>query len=221
MLMVVEACTGFGAVTLAISYTLSIYNAVSRHDSFALHLHGGSDGTGWAAMTLAGLCPEGAPDRSTGESLEQIAERTYELLQIHESYPLARYYRRRRAEFSTARIAFHLLDLATLANAVFAEGKSASLLKARGFTSLRNAAFAFVAMSNGSGKNRPQCWRAHFDRSLARLAACGVQVPDAERAWPRYAEMRRRWDGRARRLAEHMGYSYERIADPRVEQESR
>jgi hypothetical protein len=215
MLTVVEACTGFGAVTLAISYTLSIYNAVSRHDSFALHLHGGSDETGWAAMTLAGLCPDGAPDRSTGDSLEQIAERTYELLQIHESYPLARYYRRRRPEFSSARIAFHLLDLVTLAKALFADGKSARLLHARGFISLRHAAFAFVEMSSGplSGAH-PECWRKHFDRSLACLSRRGITVPDAKQAWRRYAEMRRRWDGRARRLAEHMGYSYETIADP-------
>ena len=216
MLTVVEACTGFGAVTLAISYTLSIYNAVSRHDSFALHLHGGSDETGWAAVTLAGLCPEGSPDRTTSASLEQIAQRTYELLQIHESYPLARYYRRRRPEFSTARIAFHLLDLVTLANAVFAGSKSASLLEARGFMSLRHAAFAFVEISSGSGNDDAlHGWRAHFDRSLDWLAARGMDLPAAGQAWPRYAEMRRRWDTRARDLAEHMGYAYETIADPR------
>lgn len=215
MLTMVEACTGFGAVTLAISYTLSIYNAVSRHDSFALHLHGGSDETGWAAVTLAGLCPEGAPDRSTGESLEQIAERTYELLQIHESYPLARYYRRRRLEFSSARIAFHLLDLVTLAKAVFADGRNASLLDARGFISLQNAAFGFVQTSSGSLSDaRPERWRAHFDRSLARLSRGGVAVSDNDRAWRRYAEMRHRWDGRAQHLAERMGYSYKKIADP-------
>ena len=215
MLTVIQACTGFGAVTLAISYTLSIYNAVSRHDSFALHLHGGSDETGWAAATLAALCPDGAPDRSTGTSLEQIAERTYELLQIHESYPLARYYRRRRPEFSSARIAFHLLDLVTLAHAVFDEGEDARLLRARGFVSLRNAAFAFVEISSGGARDDGQDdWREHFDRSLAQLTQRGIAVRDTPRAWRRYFEMRRRWDSRARGVAEHMGYSYARIADP-------
>lgn len=215
MLTMIEACTGFGAVTLAISYTLSIYNAVSRHDSFALHLHGGSDETGWAAATLAALCPDGAPDRSTGTSLEQIAERAYELLQIHESYPLARYYRRRRPEFSSARIAFHLLDLVTLAHALFDGGTDARLLRARGFISLHNAAFAFVQIS-GSGErdDRQENWRGHFDRSLALLASRGVALRDRETAWRRYAEMRRRWDSRARGLADHMGYPYRKIADP-------
>ena len=215
MLTMIEACTGFGAVTLAISYTLSIYNAVSRHDSFALHLHGGSDETGWAAETLAGLCPAGGPDRSTGTSLEQIAERAYELLQIHESYPLARYYRRRRPEFSSARIAFHLLDLVTLANAVFGERNDARLLGARGFISLRHAAFAFVEISSSGKRDHAQeGWRGHFDRSFACLRSRGVAVTDTEQAWRRYAEMRGRWDGRARGLAEHMGYPYAKIADP-------
>jgi hypothetical protein len=214
MLTVVEACTGFGAVTLAISYTLNIYNAVSQHDSFALHLHGGSDETGSAAVTLVGLCPDGAPDRSAAVSLEQIAERAYELLQIHESYPLARYYRRRRPELSTVRIAFHLLDLVTLAYAVFPRGGGAHLLRSRGFTSLRSAALAAVAMARGKACSDDRGWRAHFERSVARLAAGGIQVTTAEESWLRYAHMRRQWDGGARRLAEHMGYDYDKIVDP-------
>lgn len=124
MLTVIEACTGFGAVTLAISYTLNIYNAVNRQESFALQLHGGSDATGWAAVALTGLYPAGKPDQNASSLLEAIAGQAYQLLQIHRSYPLARYYRRRQPELSTVRITFHLLDLVTLIEAVFSAGQS-------------------------------------------------------------------------------------------------
>jgi len=215
MLTIVEACTGFGAVTLAISYTLNIYSAVNQHDSFALQLHGASDATGCAAVSLAGLCRQGKPDAGAGGALDGIAERTYGLLQAHHSYPLARYYRRRRPELSTARIVFHLLDLVTHIDALFAGGADDHLLRTRGYVSLRNAALAFAAIGgDGHSDGVPEAWKAHFDRSVAWLTAQGIATPPAQAAWPRYVAMRRRWDERARLMAEQMGYSYERIANP-------
>lgn len=216
MLTVIEACTGFGAVTLAISYTLNIYNAVNRQESFALQLHGGSDATGWAAVALTGLYPAGKPDQNASSLLEAIAGQAYQLLQIHRSYPLARYYRRRQPELSTVRITFHLLDLVTLIEAVFSAGQYRYLLGTHGFVSLRHAAFAFVEAGRGTDPPAdPASWRGYFDRSI-ELIADNIAIPAAGEVWLRYAGIRCRWDGPARHLVEHLGYSYETIASPSI-----
>ncbi|WNO54809.1 potassium channel family protein [Stakelama saccharophila] len=223
LLTIIEAAAGFSIVTLVLSYTLNIYGAVNARDSFALSLHGGTGGTGRIADALAGLFPTGSADPTASNSLESLGDRLFSLIQLQHAYPIARYYRRRRPELSSAWIAFHALDLTTLADALLDPDRNAQLLRSRGFVSLRDAARHFIDECRRTAPShdesvKPQAranadWREHLGEVHSALADRGVALRGMDRAWEIYRRERSRWDSDVSQLAHHMGYEYRMVAE--------
>ncbi len=218
MLTVVQACTGFAVFTLGISYTLNIFQAVNQRDIFALSLHGGSDQTGRAEVALLGLCPDGKAAADAGSVLEDIADNTYALLQMHHAYPIAHFFRRRKIELAMSRIAFQVLDLVTLAEALLERETYASLLGARGFLNAKNAALRLVHTTRemmwhpASARQHETDWQGHFDTAYAALAAKGLTLRPREAAWSDYRQLRQAWNPDTRALAEKLGYNWAKIS---------
>lgn len=218
LLTVAQACTGFAVFTLGISYTLNIFQAVNQRDIFALSLHGGTDQTGRPERALLGLCPGGEAAADAGTTLEDIADNTHALLQMHHAYPIAHFFRRRKTELAMSRIAFQVLDLVTLAEALLARERYLGLLGARGFVNAKNAALRLVRTTRemmwhpASARHTETDWRHHFEAAYAELAAGGLRLRPREAAWSSYCQLRQAWNPDTRALAEKLGYHWAKIS---------
>ena len=113
LLSVAQALVGFSVLTMTITYLLSVYRALDRHNSLALALHHGTgdsdDAAGWIARLGAGGDFEGSR-----QELARLGDGLMKLIAAHRTHLVLRYFRPEDATYSLPRIAFLTLDTATL-----------------------------------------------------------------------------------------------------------
>jgi len=113
LLMVAEAALGFSTITLILTYFLSVYNALTRRDTFALSLQYRAAGTGDAAALLARLGP-GGDFGGAMQTVGDVATSVLSVMASHRAYPILRYVHFRHAYDALPRLLLVALDLATL-----------------------------------------------------------------------------------------------------------
>lgn len=204
LLMVGEAAAGFSALTLTLTYFLSVYGALVRRNTFALTLHHRTAGTGDAAEFLARLGPAG-DFTGAREDLATLSRDVLNLLESHHSYPVLHYFRFGKPYYALSTMALVVMDTATLirsalderANRNFVDSAAATALWGSGLHLLTELSETFLpggaprtakeaGHSQRSEQRQPgnrdepeqwpeeHAWRERYRLALGRLQAAGI-----------------------------------------------
>lgn len=215
LLTVLEAVIGFATVSMAITYFLSVYSALTQRKVTAARLHHRTYDTGDAAALLAGMSRDGeipgAPDE-----FGELAEFFQRVLETHAAYPVLRYFRSREPWSTLPRVLLVALDGVTLVHSVLDPAKNHDLLRSPSVWSLRVAAEQLLdellpeaqASRNRLVSADPEeetNWRARFRCAAERLDEQRMRLrPDLSAAADDYVALRARWNGPLRAVAAAM-----------------
>lgn len=221
-LMVGQGIIGFAVITLALTYFMSLYGALVRRNALAQALHQLSGGTGRSGELLRALAAGGS-FQGASTTLMSIGTQIGDLTESHRSYPLLHYFRMQDARYSTARLAWLVLDALSLMRAR-AAGACDDLVASAPYQLAWNAARELARESARSFKSFPEpgvgpsdVGRAHhFDVVAASNAASNAaSTPiDDDRVIPdraTYLELRQEWEPDVLACAEAMGLHWSRI----------
>lgn len=225
LLMVLEAGVGFSVLTLTLTYYLSVYNALTSRNTFALSLHHSTGGTADAAEMLARLGPRGRFG-SARQDLSTMGNELLGLLQSHHSYPILRYFRFRQSYYALPRIALVAMDTATLVRAAldeeeyyeFVRSTSVAQLWGGGYQLLTELSREFLPEGGPSEADRPKPgdtdgWRHRYHHAVRRLREEGIRTArDPEGGADRYVELRREWEPYVIALTKYLAYEWDQVA---------
>lgn len=225
LLMVVESATGFATITLILTYFLSVYNALTHRNTFALSLHYCAAGTGDAAELVALLGP-GGDFSGSKQDICGLGTCLLNVLEEHRSYPILRYFRLRQPYTSLPRLFLVTLDTAALLKSALhpavyrtvVDSAATVQLWGGGLHVLHELAASFLPTGLSDRMPQPeQEWRERYHRARARLQQAGIQTtPDPEAGAERYVALRRAWDPYVRALASYTLYNWAEV-DPAAE----
>ncbi|NNJ24902.1 potassium channel family protein [Alienimonas chondri] len=225
LLMVAEAAVGFSYLTLALTYMMSVYEALNRRNVFALGLHQRTGDTGDAATYLAGLLP--GPPAVASQDLTTLSGELAQLFEAHHFYPVLHYFRLPKPRYAMARILFVALDAASLIRSApdgpdaqtLADSAAVEALWRGGLRPVQELAPLFLPdrlsedVSEETAVERDR-WHAHYLRAAATLRAAGVACRDDEEGFSRYALRRAEWNATVRRFTTFMRYDWDEVAAP-------
>lgn len=225
LLMVLEAGVGFSVLTLTLTYYLSVYNALTGRNTFALSLHHSTGGTADAAEMLVRLGPRGEFG-SARQDVSNMGNELLGLLQSHHSYSILRYFRFRQPYFALPRIALLAMDTGTLVRAAldeeeyyeFVRSTSVAQLWGGGLQLLTELSREFLPGGGPSEADQAEPgdtegWRERYYRGVRRLQAEGIRtVRDLHRGADRYVELRREWEPYVVALAKYLAYEWDQVA---------
>lgn len=214
LLSVTEAAMGFALFTVAITYLLSVFNALQRSTSLALeisrYLHARHDD---AMETFAALLAE-RQDEELGQWLAQVSSRLAETAEAQEQYPALEYFHVPDDARALPVALAEFLDVLTACLAVLDPEKHPALAASQ------RVRFAFLVATEHAteraGKVAPgfeppdalQSERAtRYQRVRAVLEAADAGLRPDEQACAMFLELRSRWDQPTASLIDHFGYS--------------
>lgn len=227
LLLVAEGALGFSVISLSLTYFISVYSALASRNTFALHLHHASGGTGDAAEFLARLGAGGELDASARTELSSTGREILSLLQTHHAYSTLHFFRRPAPEYAMARMALVALDTATLARTALdperhrstTESASVETLWTGGLRLLDETGRDFLPRRRRPPPEAPRdpvredAWRRRYRAARGRLETAGLHtLADAAAGEEEYVERRRRWDGQVRAFAGYMDFDWSDIA---------
>lgn len=217
LLSVAEAAIGFSVFTLALTYFLSVYGAITARRSFASSLHARTYGTGSSVQLLVGLAADG--DIAGGrQRLGHLAGSLTHTLETHRSYPVLRYFHFRERRYALPQILLVALDASALLSSALDPERYRGLVRSPAIFELSGAGSELLAeLVPDRGATAPEPgtasgWERHFERAAAELAAAGLDVvPDLAAGARAYVGLRARWDGPLRTLTRAMLYDWQEI----------
>lgn len=219
MLAIGESAIGFGLLTLAMTYFLSVYSHLTRRNGFAHGLHHRTGRSGDAAELIAGLAlaEEG---RFPESQLLDLQDPLREIYQSHHLYPVLRHFRYAEPFQALPRILLLCLDTVSLLRAGLDPAHYPRLADRPSLSGLHWSAMELVGELQDAGNGAAvteataAAWRQRFLAALPQLAEAGFAVrEDAEAAARDYIAQRTAWDAPLRRLAQTMLYAWEEV-DP-------
>lgn len=224
LLAVLQSIIGFSAVTLALTYFLSIYSALIRRNAFAVELDYISGGRGDAAEMIVRL--SAGPDiRAIKDPFATMGRELLHLLQAHHSFPAVHYFRRPEIGYATARTALLTLDAASLVRAAidkaeygdFVGSGAVELFWHGGLQLVRETARDVLparAVALEVEHPHAAAWRRRYADAHRRFSDAGIAVlPDVAAGADHYVELRREWDGYVRVFADYMAHDWA-VIDP-------
>jgi len=221
VLIILEAAIGFSTFTLALTYFLSVYSALTRRNTFALSLQHRTASTANAAEIIARLGANG-DFNGARQDITNMSKDLLNLLESHHSYPVLHYFRFQEAYYALAQIALITMDTATLLRSALNEEKYRSLVYSAAVAELEDGGqHMLVELSNSflpkgclRSKGQPEAMlREWYYRAVERLRAEGIEtVTDLETGANFYITLRRKWEPYVIAFAEHMAYEWSEIA---------
>ncbi|MFQ4134848.1 potassium channel family protein [Nodosilinea sp. PGN35] len=214
LLMVLKSLLGFSVFTLVLSYVLSVYNALTSRNTFALSLHHRTADTADSAVLLARLAA--GNDASLYHDISDIAKDLTSLLEFNNSYPLLLYFRYRQTYYALPRIVYLAIDTATLINCALNADRYGAVAEASGAAELWYGSIHLMKELDQSIDSRAKflphdyaepLWREHYDHALEVLNQNGIKTTDIPLSGAQsYLSMRHQWAPYLAKLIKHMGY---------------
>jgi hypothetical protein len=217
------AITGFSIVTASITYLLSVYNSLIRHNSFALSLHRGSDDTGDAAEFIARLGAGGSFNTSQ-TSLSLFANELSAVVQSHHIYVVLRYFRGSTPAYGLPRVAMMIMNTTSLIRSALDQDRFRALTLSTTTTQLWKGGLHLLTSLEPSlvpeklveryvsEPDNEQAWRAYYRRSVQRFQAEGIATAtDPEAGEEHYVELRRIWQPHISAFADYLQYDRQEI----------
>ncbi len=221
LVTVLEAAVGFSIFTATLTYLLSVYNALTRRNVFALSLYHRAGGRANTAEFLWRLKGYGKFEFASQE-ISTIARDLIFLLESHHDYPVLHYFRFPKPYYALARITFVSLDIVALiktalhpqAYEAIINSSAVAELQSGGLYTLRELAGSFMkeSMAQNASLSSKQEWRQWYFRATKILEVHGIKtVSDVEEGANSYIRMRTEWNSEIAAFAEYMGYSWNEI----------
>ena len=228
LLTILQAGLGFATFTVTLTYLLSVLNALTQRNLFALSLNHRTGTKANAAELLLGWGIGGEFDNAK-QDITSMARDLLQLLESHNSYPVLHYFRFPEPHYSLARMILITMDTATLIKTVLCDREYKSLvhstavteLQSSGLYTLKQLADSFLPGSAISQSLLPQSasyscetqWREWYYHVVRRLKSEGIKTPeDIEAGADKYVSLRREWNDEVSAFAKHMAYRWSDVA---------
>lgn len=219
-----EAVSGFGLISLSITYLLTVYRALERRRAAALGFYhaaeGGADVVGYIANhfvmgKLTGLAA----------SLRISARDLQETLESHFEHPILHYFHPAQVYKSLPRVLFLSLEICAVIKSCLDteqynevhERPEVRILE----SSARQVVKEFSVLLNlNKDRKRPaesrfeeaRRWRGRFEQTLDRLDEMGIATrKDRAAGWEIYKSLRDEWEPQLYALAFYLGYEWDEV----------
>ena len=230
-----EASAGFTFVSLAVTYLLTVTNALERKRTVALSFYHqaeqGADAAGFLIHHFR---------RGEFQGLEGIfataARDLQSLLESHVEHPVIHYFHPIEVHKSLPRVLFLVLEIRSIMQCCLDRESYANIRTHPEAETLEETAryvlsqlSIFLHLRVGTADELPDetpeiefpRWFRRFDDTMRRFAAAGVQVqPDVAASRRRYVKNRLAWEQQLGAFAAHAGYDWEEITGDRDLQEA-
>jgi hypothetical protein len=227
-LAIAEAATGFGVISLAVTYLITVYGALERKRTVALSFYHQAEEGADAAGFVAHHFVQGHFHGLTG-SLKTAARDLQSLLEAHIEHPVIHYFHPVEVHKSLPRVLFLSLEICAIMRACIDpqahDGTGGHPDRHTLESSARYVLFALVeALRLKEGARRhaerrdfeERRWRARFDQTLSRFQEAGIRTPpDVVAAWQENRSERDEWEPPLRQFAAFLGYEWEEITGDR------
>jgi hypothetical protein len=231
LLALSEALTGFGFISLAVTYLVSLTAALERKRAVALsYYHQARQGADVAGLIIHHF----AGGRFIGlENIFARAARDLQaLLESHIEHPLIHYFHPPHVHKSLPRILFLLLESCAVTRACLDSQAYPELCRHPELRTLEETGrhvLSELAATVGVGQGaaiaedepgregipiveEPARWRLRYEGTLRRLRDAGVRLPtDLEAGWREYRHRRHGWELDLAALALYLGYDWEEV----------
>lgn len=213
LLVTVEAALGFALFTVAITYLLSVYNAIQRATSLSLEISRFvGRGTDDEQFDLLGLL---RVDGAEAEIVDWLASTTTSLIetgQAAEQYPLVEYFHMPDDDHALPLALGDLLALLTICRTVLDPSEHPRLTTGPTTEWAYRTAAAF-ATGRAQSVGPPRRDGRHQDQDMfsclearRRLVSSGVTVRETDDATAAYDRLRDEWYESYQTLRHHFGY---------------
>jgi Ion channel len=231
LLALSEALTGFGFISLAVTYLVSLTAALERNRAVALSFyHQAREGADVAGLLIHHF----VGGRFVGlESIFADAARDLQgLLESHIEHPLIHYFHPTHVHKSLPRMLFLVLEVCSVIRACLDAQAYEDLcghpelrtLEKTGLQVLSELA-AGVGVGKGAAiaedepgregvpiAEEPVRWRQRYENTLRRLQGAGMHLPgDREAGWCEYRRRRRGWELELAAFALYLGYDWDEV----------
>jgi hypothetical protein len=223
-LVFLEAASGFGLISLSITYLLTVYSALERKRAAAVAFYheaeGGADVVGFVANHLvAGKLP-GLP-----ASLRLAARDLQETLESHVEHPILHYFHPSQVYKSLPRVLFLSLEICAVIKSCV-DGEEYNDLHERAEVRILessalhvlNEFTALLELEKRSSRRaetrfeEARRWRGRYEQSLERLSEIGIKErADAAAGWKVYQALRDEWEPQLYALASYLGYDWDEV----------
>jgi hypothetical protein len=224
VLVFVEAGSGFGLISLAITYVLTVYGALERKRAAALAFYheaeGGADvvgfvGNHFVAGKLSGLAA----------SLRAAARDLQETLESHVEHPILHYFHPSQVYKSLPRVLFLSLEICAVIKSCL-DSEEYNELNERPEvrileSSARHVLDEFTTMLDleeqssrrvESRFEEARRWKGRFEQTLAGLEEIGIKTrKDRAAGWKVYQALRDEWEPQLYALASYLGYDWDEV----------
>jgi hypothetical protein len=231
LLALSEALTGFGFISLAVTYLVSLTAALERNRAVALSFyHQASEGADVAGLLIHHF----VGDRFVGlESIFADAARDLQgLLESHIEHPLIHYFHPTHVHKSLPRMLFLVLEVCAVTRACLDGKVYADLCRHPELHTLEKTGrqvLSELAIAVGVGRGaaiaedepgregvptaeEPARWHQRYENTLRRLQRAGVRLPgDREAGWREYRHRRRGWELELAAFALYLGYDWDEV----------
>lgn len=224
MLEVTAAVTGFSTVTAALTYLMSVYNSLIRHNSFALLLHHASGDTG-DAIELVARFGAGGSFSASQASISGLASELTFIIEAHRIYTVLRYFRRAKPACGLPQIALLTLDGASLIRSALNQTHYRGLVRSTTTAQLWRGGLQLLTDLESSflpkdlvKRHQPDAddereWRVHYRRALERFQTEGIVTPcDPTAGEDYYIELRRSWQPHVAAFADYLMYDWHEVS---------
>jgi hypothetical protein len=231
LLALSEALTGFGFISLAVTYLVSLTAALERNRTVALSFYHqarqGADVAGFLIHHFVGK-------RFVGlESIFAEAARDLQaLLESHLEHPLIYYFHPPQVHKSLPRMLFLVLEACAVTRSCL-DGQAYEELcrhpELRTLEETARHALSELAAAVGVGRGaaiaedepgreavptveEPARWRQRYEETLRRLQAADVRLPaDIDAGWHQYRHRRHGWELELAAFALYLGYDWDEV----------
>jgi hypothetical protein len=231
LLALSEALTGFGFISLAVTYLVSLTAALERKRAVALSFyHQARQGADVAGLLIHHF----VDGRFVGlESIFADAARDLQgLLESHIEHPLIHYFHPLHVHKSLPRMLFLVLEACAvirscLDNQAYQELCRHPELRTLEETGRHLLSELATTVGVGHGKtiaedepgreavptvDEPARWRRRYEGTLRRLKRAGVRLPiDLEMGWHEYRRRRHGWELELAGFALYLGYDWDEV----------
>ena len=231
LLALSEALTGFGFISLAVTYLVSLAAALERKRAAALAFyHQARQGADVAGL----LTHHFVAGRFVG--LERVfadaARDLQGLLESHIEHPLIHYFHPLEVHKSLPRMLFLVLEACAVTRSCLDGQAYEGLCRHPDLRTLEETGrhvLSELAAAVGVGRGtaiaedepgregvptveEPARWRQRYEDSLRRLRAAGVRLPsDLEAGWREYRRRRHGWELELAAFALYLGYDWDEV----------
>lgn len=215
MLTIVQAISGFGVLTLTLTYFQSVFTHVVGKNAAGTFAHALTGYTGDAAAVLRNATRNG-----TVADLElTFMEKLSQIKEAHHAYPILQYFRFPEIEYSLPRLLYLALDFSSLQRAhaslhpepdeeIGALRQLCLRLQGDLYPSLQKR--APQEQRNASALNEEN-WRRRFQAALETLGETSHEKASIKKAADLYVESRSQWAEDMLRVYYILGYHWQEV----------